>query len=995
MKRLLLGLLLGLLLVSTAHAQELPDECVSPDTEPLSVVAVDADADLDLDIAVGTTDGMLLLLNDGRGQLEIAREEPPGDDDDSASALPDVLRIGAGAIVDVTVVARQPGQPQQLVGLRSDGVLEGWTLVDGSWSSTWSQTLGSNLRAVAWADVDDDGDMDLAAADEDGVSLHHGDGGVLNLVERVSGLGPTTDVAFALLADGSVALATAGDGVGRIYATSSAGLTELGTTAGTGAQRVIWQDRDGDGTPEALYGSTLESLTITAAGVQSSTPPWDDVNPRGHLLAAAGTGLMISSDGPLAQLKSQEASGDWVEIGFHDRGATGIDLIVAELDAGVPSSVAAGASYGGGDPWVICHAPLHILPPVPLPEQDLPDEPYPRPIGVGDVDGDGWPDLAVLANNTLVVARNDRGTLGEELLRVPDIGPLEALTFADLTGDGRVELLVTGKGSLWPPPGAPADPALQIFLNDDGALQPEPAWSGLVSLAVVADGQDVDRDGRIDLVVAATDGQLTIFAGCDDGPLCLSDAPVWTSQPELLPNAVAWGDLDGDRDLDLAVHTNQNGVHVFTNTSTPGSIALEAAFVLPHTDRGETIAWVDWNDDGLPDLLESTTQTIALHRNVGGSLEPAWLNPDTIPAGPAYAVDWDGDADLDLAVMPNTADLVVVLQDETGPPFGPARLALHDLEVNRAGVIADFDQDGREDFVVGTVGGQSLGVRGALPVDLGLPNQSPRITLHPVLTGAAAAPLSDLPIELEVRLRDPQGDRVQELQLEYSVVGGGGWRRAVQVTGDLRDVAANPDGSTAHLTWDWVREGVPRDHGDPLDHPISHDRVRLRVRAVLAPPSRIAGPIVGRPEVIATSGSFARWPDDDNDGVPNHADPCHLDPANDSDGDGSCDSVDLCLGDDSTGDTDSDGVCDDGDCGEDDPDVRPGRAEDCLDGLDNDCDGDRDMDDAECTAEALAGTGLWCGVTDGASASVLLFLLPLGLRRRRYQHSVGGSPLHT
>ena len=34
---------------------------------------------------------------------------------------------------------------------------------------------------------------------------------------------------------------------------------------------------------------------------------------------------------------------------------------------------------------------------------------------------------------------------------------------------------------------------------------------------------------------------------------------------------------------------------------------------------------------------------------------------------------------------------------------------------------------------------------------------------------------------------------------------------------------------------------------------------------------------------------------------------------NDSDGDGSCDSVDLCTGNDTSGDTDSDGVCDDTD----------------------------------------------------------------------------------
>lgn len=43
----------------------------------------------------------------------------------------------------------------------------------------------------------------------------------------------------------------------------------------------------------------------------------------------------------------------------------------------------------------------------------------------------------------------------------------------------------------------------------------------------------------------------------------------------------------------------------------------------------------------------------------------------------------------------------------------------------------------------------------------------------------------------------------------------------------------------------------------------------------------------------------------------NTSDPCPLDNPNDTDGDGVCDSDDICIGDDASGDTDSDSVCDD------------------------------------------------------------------------------------
>jgi hypothetical protein len=53
--------------------------------------------------------------------------------------------------------------------------------------------------------------------------------------------------------------------------------------------------------------------------------------------------------------------------------------------------------------------------------------------------------------------------------------------------------------------------------------------------------------------------------------------------------------------------------------------------------------------------------------------------------------------------------------------------------------------------------------------------------------------------------------------------------------------------------------------------------------------------------------------DTDLDGVGDACDPCPLDLTNDSDGDGSCDSEDLCIGNDNTGDFDTDGLCDDSD----------------------------------------------------------------------------------
>lgn len=68
----------------------------------------------------------------------------------------------------------------------------------------------------------------------------------------------------------------------------------------------------------------------------------------------------------------------------------------------------------------------------------------------------------------------------------------------------------------------------------------------------------------------------------------------------------------------------------------------------------------------------------------------------------------------------------------------------------------------------------------------------------------------------------------------------------------------------------------------------------------------------GACDTVACFGDPASG-NDDADALCNDEDLCPVDADDDSDFDGSCDSVDLCTGDDASGDTDSDGICNDED----------------------------------------------------------------------------------
>ncbi len=990
----------------------LESACVTAPDAPRALAVLDVDGDLDLDIALATTDGVLLLINDGEGLLSFLREASPGDDDDSAGGqLPPLVRLGPGrGFLDVAAVARTTGDPMELLALDEHGFVLGFGLDPaGGFPTTWTAKVGSAL-AFAWADLDGDGDMDVALGTESrGLVVLGASDDELTALYEVPELGPVTDVAWAQLDDGRLGLAVGVQDAGRVYAVDGTGLQHLGTTTPAiepGAERVVWQDRDGDGQPEAIFGGTLETLEPLGSGVTRQLLPIDEDAELGPLIAVASTYLVTSgTSGDIAQiLRSTNAGGaDAWEVAYEvNRSARGVDLVVAELDTGVLSIIAAGI-FSGGDQSQVCTARIEDVDPEPPLTWPLPPElSFLRAVGLGDADRDGRPDAALIGSGVAVVLRNEEGGFGAtELLRATGIQEEGRATFQDLDGDGYPELLVGFKGTPGSPfplpqgtPAVPAEPAVMIFRNDAGLFDPTAVWthgSGTEGLVTAA---DVDGDGLLDLLVGIKDGIASIRRGCigEQGP-CFDDEPAWQSQADLHPTSMAWGDLDGDRDLDLAIQTNQGGLHIFENRSDPESgIELVAAAVFAHANEGTDVHWVDWNGDGAVDLLAGTTVDIQLYRNVAGALEPAWISPGSMATGGVRPLDWDADGDMDLVVDTLGDDVRIYLQDPTGPTFGPARLALSEENTARSLATGDVDGDGRSDLLLAPSTGDLLTVRRAPTLDAGLPVRTPRLAAWIELADPAVGPIDLRPIEISFRIDDPSGRGLAAVELAYSVDGGGLWVPAVQVVGDLFDVRQAPGAPDPGIVWDWTTEGLPLDHPLVTDHPIDHDRLALRLRGVAGAPRTVAGPLVVTPVAITDTAELRRWPDEDHDGVPNRWDRCHQDPNGDSggdrDGDGVCDTDDVCAGDDRELDQDGDGVCEGADCDDNDPQRRPGAAELCLDGVDNDCDGLVDLDDDTCGPADLGRTGLWCGSPEpvGAVTSSWLAALLFGgwLSRRRF-----------
>ncbi|UCF68218.1 MAG: VCBS repeat-containing protein, partial [Acidobacteriota bacterium] len=172
----------------------------------------------------------------------------------------------------------------------------------------------------------------------------------------------------------------------------------------------------------------------------------------------------------------------------------------------------------------------------------------------------------------------------------------------------------------------------------------------------------------------------------------LADA-AWSSPEPDYTGGVAWGDWDGDGDLDL-VSGNYYEIRVYENAG--GTLAL----VWTSTDGWPTaygIALGDWDNDGDLDIAVASRYNNKLYENRGGTFVGVWTSSESEWSENVAWGDWDGDGDLDLAVGNGRGDFVNRVYENTGSSLALAWTS-SEAEWTVGVAWGDVDNDGDLDL---------------------------------------------------------------------------------------------------------------------------------------------------------------------------------------------------------------------------------------------------------------------------------------------------------
>ncbi|CAM9748601.1 unnamed protein product, partial [Ectocarpus fasciculatus] len=289
-------------------------------------------------------------------------------------------------------------------------------------------------------------------------------------------------------------------------------------------------------------------------------------------------------------------------------------------------------------------------------------------IDVGDLNGDGSPDVVVAFQTTFQLTwfSNVDGlggySVGTDIDAYNDGDEARYVKVADLDGDGDLDVIMASKHG----------DRVTWYENTDG----EGTFSDGFDISTDADGAftlavaDLDGDDDLDVVSASAFSGLDWYENSDGGGNFSLGVSLEPADDPAGGKDVVTADIDGDGDIDIisasfdGTHTNADfflGRIVWFENDGNGSFAEGRDVGL--LDSARTVVAVDLDNDGDVDLVacDNVVGHIVWYENTDGTGNFSNGTDIAIDAGvnSLIAVDLDGDGDFDLVTANRDSDSVV------------------------------------------------------------------------------------------------------------------------------------------------------------------------------------------------------------------------------------------------------------------------------------------------------------------------------------------------
>lgn len=334
-------------------------------------------------------------------------------------------------------------------------------------------------------------------------------------------------------------------------------------------------------------------------------------------------------------------------------------------------------------------------------EQTIENEPAKQILSV-DLNGDGKADLLTLASDgtsVRVLLSGGRGRPSGTLFRLSGSGV--AISAADVTGDGKTDLIVATTAMIGTYPGDGAGNFASPVWSSDSRLAYVDSLPNILSVG------DVTGDGKSDVCFGTRRGEIAYAAGKGDGTYLPSVVLRTETMPVL---QLRVDDANGDGKLDvLAVNGGSDlllgkmgGVSVILmGTATPS-----VSFSYSAVERFTAVTSGDYNRDGKLDVAALATDgKVNVFYGTGDGKFPTSRQVSAgYMASQLFSIDWNRDGKVDL-VMGGKVDSTSVgwtgwfIQGAGDGSFATAT-SIKPLRNSFSTIaVGDVDGDGKLDLV--------------------------------------------------------------------------------------------------------------------------------------------------------------------------------------------------------------------------------------------------------------------------------------------------------